>query len=88
MSIERLVAQYKKIYNEDLDPWNWTEDQIQVVLDWCDAKRQDILLESKFNTCMKDPDYAKLLILEAIARQALIEIAPKRYKRKKVARNG
>lgn len=89
MSISRLVAQYKKIYGEELNPWGWSEKEMKTVLEWCDFKKEEILLESDFNTCMKTPDYAKLFILEAIARKALIEIAPKRIKRrKKVAQNG
>lgn len=86
--LENLVNQYKKIYNDDIEPHLWDENQANTVLEWCVNAKQRILLESHFNSYMNNKSYARVFLLESMARIVLREIAPKRIRSKKVKKYG
>ena len=83
VDLNRLITQYNKLYNADINPYNWSHQKAEKILEWCNKMRSSILMESHFNSYNTNSDYAKVLILETIARRVLIEIAPKRIRRKR-----
>jgi hypothetical protein len=88
VNLNRLAQQYKKIYGESIDFLSWSEEDANKMLEWCSEQRERILLESHFNSYLNNKDYAKIIILESLARQILKEIAPKRIKKKGIKKNG
>lgn len=87
-NINRLVKQYERIYGKTINVSNWGEDRANQILEMCSLNREKILMESHFNSYMQNKDYARILILETLARQVLIEIAPKRIKKRGSKKNG
>lgn len=88
LNTNRLIAQYEKIYGKTVDISSWNEETANKVLEWCDQKKQKILVESHFNSYLNNKSYTRILILEALARQVLREIAPKRIRKRGLNKNG
>ena len=88
IQLENLVKQYKRIYNDDIQPHLWDEKQANTVLEWCSKAKERILLESHYNSYMNNKTYARIYLLETMARIVLREIAPKRIRSKRVKKYG
>lgn len=82
MSLNLFIKRYKKLFNENLNPFEWSEEYSKVILNVCQKVKNNILETEDFNSYFQNPQYVKAVLLESIAKQILIEIAPKRIKRR------
>lgn len=89
IDLSRLINQYHSLYTDKINPYEWNAEKATKILEWCNKARSKILMETHFNSYNQNSDYARILILEALARSILIEIAPKRIRKgnKKYGKN-
>ena len=83
LDLDRLVNQYNKLFDKPINPYAWTFEKAECVLEWCNKSRHTILMESNFNSYHHNSEYARMLLLETISRRILTEIAPKRMRKGK-----
>lgn len=83
IDLTRLIHQYHSLYTDKINPYEWDANKATKILEWCNKARSKILMETHFNSYNQNSDYARILILEAISRRILTEIAPKRIQKGK-----
>lgn len=83
IDLTRLVQQYHSLFTDKINPYEWDAEKATKILEWCNKARNKILMETHFNSYYQNSNYARILILEAISKRILTEIAPKRIKKGK-----